>query len=162
MDHKYFIIWLANFACFDWSIPGPITYGTGPDGLVKFAFFCFCFICTLFELVILTNEIANHFGFDKESLGLEIRLFATQKRSRKTEIITLPQKLKIKTVNNNKLWTCQFKYFCYVFKNTIAVEQAVLYNSFDLDNRQWLTFLQFLHQLFKTVVGNDFASRKHH
>ena len=45
---SYFIIWLANFASFDWSIPGPITYGTDPDGPVTFAFFCFCFICTLF------------------------------------------------------------------------------------------------------------------
>ena len=26
------IIWLANFAGFDWSIPRPITYGTDPDG----------------------------------------------------------------------------------------------------------------------------------
>ena len=54
-------ILLASFA---WSIPGPITYGTDSDEPVTFAFFCFCFICTLFELVIFTNEMANHFGFD--------------------------------------------------------------------------------------------------
>ena len=77
------IIWLANFASFDWSIPGPITYGTDPDGPVTFAFFRFCFICTLFELAIFTDEVANHFGFDKGSLGLEIRLFYDSKKKQK-------------------------------------------------------------------------------
>ena len=32
--------------------------------------FRFCFICTLFELMIFTNEMANHFGLTKEALGL--------------------------------------------------------------------------------------------
>ena len=34
---------MANFARSDWSISGPITYGTDPDGPVAFAFFRFCF-----------------------------------------------------------------------------------------------------------------------
>ena len=67
------IILLANFASFDWSIRGPITYGKDGDGPVTFAFFCFFSISTLFELVI--NEMANHFGLDKRSLGLGIGLF---------------------------------------------------------------------------------------
>ena len=67
---KTVIIWLANFASFDWSILGPITYGTDPDGPVTFAFFCFCFICTLFELVTFTNEMAITLVLIKEALGL--------------------------------------------------------------------------------------------
>ena len=59
------ILWLANFASSDWSIPGPITCATDLSHLLSFVF---CFICTLFEM-------ANHFGFDKGSLVLEIRLF---------------------------------------------------------------------------------------
>ena len=57
----------------------------------------------------------------------------------------------MKIVNNNKSWTYQFKYFCSVFKNTRAVEQAVLYKSFWLDNRQQLNsaFLKFVHQILK-------------
>ena len=42
---------------------------------LTFTFFCFCFICTLFELVIFTNKMVIHFGFDKGSLRLEIQLF---------------------------------------------------------------------------------------
>ena len=38
---NYLIIWLANLASSDWSIPGPITYGTDPEGPVTFAFFRF-------------------------------------------------------------------------------------------------------------------------
>ena len=38
---SYLIIWLANFSSSDWSIPGPITYGTDPDGSVTFPFFRF-------------------------------------------------------------------------------------------------------------------------
>ena len=89
------IIWLANFASFDWSIPGPITYGTDPDGLVTFPFFRFCFICTLFELVIFTNEIANHLGFDKR-----------KPRARDKALLRLEkeikQKLTMKIVSNRK------------------------------------------------------------
>ena len=54
-----------------------------PDGPVTFTFFCFCFICTLIELVIFTNEVANHFGFDKGSFGLEIKLFYDSKKKQK-------------------------------------------------------------------------------
>ena len=72
---------LAKFASFDRSIQGPITYGTDP---VTFAFSCFCFICTLFEFVISTNEMANHFGFDKGSFGLEISLFCDSKKKQKS------------------------------------------------------------------------------
>ena len=64
-----FIIWLANFASFDWPIPVPITYGTDLDLLfLVFVSFVRC-------LVVFTNEMANHFVFDKGSLGLEIRMF---------------------------------------------------------------------------------------
>ena len=44
---RYFVpmttlyVWLANFASSDWSIPGPITYDTDPEGPVTFAFFRF-------------------------------------------------------------------------------------------------------------------------
>ena len=34
----------------------------------------------LFELVNFTNEMANHFGFDKGSLGVEIKLFYDSKK----------------------------------------------------------------------------------
>ena len=34
-----FCIWLAEFTYSDWSIPGPIIYGTDPDGPVTFVFF---------------------------------------------------------------------------------------------------------------------------
>ena len=66
------IIWLTNFASSDWSIPGPITYGTDPDGPVIFALFRFCFICTLFGLVNFAKKkkMANHFGFDKGNFSL--------------------------------------------------------------------------------------------
>ena len=66
---------MANFASSYWSIPGPITYCADRDGLLTFAFFRFWFICSLFELVNFINEMANHFDFDKGSLGLDIRLF---------------------------------------------------------------------------------------
>ena len=98
--YNKFIIWLATFASFDWSIPGPITYGTDADGPVTFGFSCLCFICTLFELVIFTNEMANHFGFDKGSFGLEIRLVYDSKKKQK--IFTLHQKLTMKIFNNSK------------------------------------------------------------
>ena len=78
------IIWLANFASSDWSIPGPITYGTDTDGPITFAFFRFYFICTVFELVSFTNGLANHFGFDKGRLGLEISLFYDPKKKQKS------------------------------------------------------------------------------
>ena len=44
--------------------------------------FVFASICTLFELAIFTNEMVNHYGFDKGSLGLEIGYFTTRKRNR--------------------------------------------------------------------------------
>ena len=72
LNNDISLIWLANFASFEWLIRGPITYGTNPDGPVTFTFLYFCFPCTLFEMVIFTNEMANHFGFDKGSLRLEI------------------------------------------------------------------------------------------
>ena len=78
------IIWLASFVSSDWSIPGPITYGTDPDGPLTFAFFRFCFICMLFELVNFTNDMANHFGFAKGSLGIEIKLFYDSKKKQKS------------------------------------------------------------------------------
>ena len=60
------IIWLANFVSSDWSIPGPITYGTDPDGTVTFAFFRFCFSCTLFKMAKLITLVLT-----KEALGLK-------------------------------------------------------------------------------------------
>ena len=38
----------------------------------------------LFELVNLTNGMANHFGFDKGSLGTEIKLFHDSKKKQKS------------------------------------------------------------------------------
>ena len=137
LQYKHIIIWLANFASSDWSISGPITYGTELDGPVIFAFFCFCFICTLLELVIFTSEMANRFGFDKGSFGIEIRLFNNSKRKQKSRNNYTTPKATMKIVNNTQTesWTYQFKYVCSVFKNTKAIEQAVLYKSFWLDNR---------------------------
>ena len=38
----------------------------------------------LFELVNFTNDMANHFGFDKGSLGIEIKLFYDSKKKQKS------------------------------------------------------------------------------
>ena len=38
----------------------------------------------LFELVNFTNEMANHFGFDKGSLWIEIKLFYDSKKKQKS------------------------------------------------------------------------------
>ena len=65
------IIWLAKFASFDWSIPGPITYGTDPDGhLLSFVFASFV-RC----LAVFTNEITLF--LTKEAFGLRLDCFET-------------------------------------------------------------------------------------
>ena len=86
----------------------------------------------LFEFVNFTNEMANHFGFDKGSLGIEIKLFYDSKKKQKSRnhYNTLHQKLTMKIVNNNISRTYQFKYFCSVLRNTRTVEQVVLYKRF--------------------------------
>ena len=38
----------------------------------------------LFELVNFTNEMANHFGFDKGSLRIEVKLFYDSKKKQKS------------------------------------------------------------------------------
>ena len=141
------IIWLANFAIFHWPTPGPIIYGTDPDGPVTFAFFRFCFICTLFKLVVFTNEMAIHFGFDKRSLGLEIRLFYDWKKKQKSRNNYSTPKSDYENCQQQQILNLSLFLFC--FKNTRAIEQAVLYKSFRLDNRQQLNLSPILHQLLK-------------
>ena len=111
-----FIIRLANFASFDWSVPGPITYGTDPDGSVTFAFFRCCFICTLFELVIFTNEMVNHFGFNKGSLGLEIRLFHDSKKKQKSKNNYTKPKTDYENCQQQQILNLSVQIFLFCFK----------------------------------------------
>ena len=128
---SFFFTWLANFASSDWSIPGPITYGTDPDGPVTFAFLRFCFICTLFELVIFTNEMTHHFGFDKGSLGLEIRLSYDSKKKQKSRTNYTTLKTDYENCQQQILNLYQFKFFCSVLKRQEQSNKQFCTKSFD-------------------------------
>ena len=108
--------YMANFASSDWSIPGLITYGTDPDGPVTFALFRFCFICTLFESVNFTNEMANHFGFNKGSLGLEIGLFYDSKKKQKSRSNYTTPKTDYENCQQQQILNLSVRIFLFCFK----------------------------------------------
>ena len=83
----------------------------------------------LFELVIFTIEKANHFGFDKGSLGLEIRLFYNSKRKQKSRNNYTTPKTDYENYQQQQILNPSVQIFLFCFKNTRTVEQAALYKS---------------------------------
>ena len=70
-----FIIWLAKFPSFDWSIPGPITYGTDLDGhLLSFVYASFMGLCSCRNILynkrgVCSGVFTSHLAWEKRLLA---------------------------------------------------------------------------------------------